>query len=238
MTTKNDKRLLAENRSLRFLLERAGIDAEEHKMADDLQRILFEEMHHRVKNMLASVQAIMTQSLRSAETLEQGTKAIEARLAALGRVQDLLLHTSLRAVTLAELLTSATEPFDTPGASQFLIQSTGVEVSAAAALPLAMVLNELCTNAVKYGALSVPEGRVSVTTTPGTGSQTVRLTWAETGGPRVQEPTRHGFGSRLIERSFESQLHEGTALMFLPTGLVATFDIPIAAPKPKPDDPN
>ena len=179
-------RLETENTNLRRLLAQAGLDAAEHKVADRLQRMLLEELHHRVKNTLATVQAIVSQSLRSAENVEQGRKAIESRLAALGRVHDLLLRTSWGGVKLAELLRIATEPFDTPGAGQFLIQSTNIDVGSAAALPLAMTLNELCTNAVKYGALSSAEGCVKITTKIDKRAKQFRLTWTETGGPLVQ----------------------------------------------------
>ncbi len=221
-------RLETENTDLRRLLAQAGIDAAEHKVAEQLQRILLEELHHRVKNTLATVQAIVSQSLRSADNVELGRKAIESRLAALGRVHDLLLRTSWGSVKLAGLLRTATEPFDTPGAGQFLIQSTNIDVASAAALPLAMTLNELCTNAVKYGALSSSEGRVKITTKLDNRAKQFRLTWAETGGPCVQEPTRRSFGMRLIEKSFLSQLQGAARVKFEPSGVVCKLDVPLA----------
>ena len=225
-----------ENTNLRRLLAQAGIDAEQHKVADELQRILLEELHHRVKNNLATVQAIISQSLRSAENVEQGRKAIESRLAALGKVHDLLLRTSWGAAKLAELLRIATEPFNTPGAGQFLIQSTDIDVASAAALPLAMTLNELCTNAVKYGALSSAKGRVKITTEVDKRAEQFRLTWAETGGPLVQEPTQRNFGMRLIEKSFVSQLQGSAQVKFEASGVVCKLDIPLAALRaPTPD---
>jgi two-component sensor histidine kinase len=223
-----DGKLQTENAHLRRLLAQAGIDAAEHKIADQLQRILVEELHHRVKNTLATVQAIMSQSLRTAETVEQGRMAIDSRLAALGRVHDLLLRTSWGSVKLAELLKMATEPFDTPGAGQFLIQSTSIDVSSGAALPLAMTLNEFCTNAVKHGALSVAEGCVNITTKVDKRAKEFRLTWAERDGPPVREPTRRSFGMRLIEQSFVGQLHGAANVAFKPAGIVCQLDVPLA----------
>ena len=227
MTIK-ETRLESENVDLRRLLAKAGIDAAEHQVADRLQRILLEELHHRVKNTLATVQAIVSQSLRSAESVEHGGKAIGTRLAALGRVHDLLLRTSWGSVKLAQLLRTATEPFDTPGVGQFLIQSTNIDVASAAALPLAMTLNELCTNAVKYGALSSAEGCVKITAKVDESAEQFRLTWAETGGPVVQEPTRRSFGMRLIEESFVDQLHGVARVDFQPSGVVCSIDVPLA----------
>jgi two-component sensor histidine kinase len=228
MGKKGGAKLKTENASLRRLLAQAGIDAAEHKVADQLQRILLEELHHRVKNTLATVQAITSQSLRSAENVEEGRKAIESRLAALGRVHDLLLRTSWGSVKLAELLKTATEPFDTPGAGQFLIQSTNIDVDSGAALPLALTLNELCTNAVKHGALSVAEGCVKITTKVDKRAKQFRLTWVENDGPPVREPTRRSFGMRLIEQSFVSQLQGAATVEFEPSGVVCKLDVPLA----------
>ena len=164
MASEDDLRLEIENLDLRRLLAEAGIHAAEQKIAERLQRLLLEELHHRVKNTLATVLAITSQSLRTAESLEHGKQAIESRLLALGRVHDLLLQTNWTSAALADIVKAAIAPFD-QGGGRFTVQSTNMEVSPGAVLPLAMVLNELCTNAVKYGALSNPTGRVEITAT-------------------------------------------------------------------------
>jgi two-component sensor histidine kinase len=220
-------RLQAENEDLRRLLAQAGIDAAEHKIAEQLQRLLLEELHHRVKNTLATVQAITSQSLRTARNMEHARDAIASRLAALGRVHDLLLRTSWGSANLAGLLKIAIEPFVTPGSTQFLIRCANVEVSSSASLPLAMILNELCTNAVKYGALSSLEGRVQITTKVDQRAKNFRLTWAEKGGPPVKEPTHRSFGMRLIEHSFVTQLQGTARVRFEPTGLICELDVPL-----------
>ena len=185
MTTSDEVRLEVENVDIRRLLEQAGIDAAEQKGAQRLQRLLLEELHHRVKNTLATVMAITSQSLRAAKSVEDGRRAIEHRLLALGRVHDLLLDTNWTSAPLAAILKTATDPFDTSGAGRFFVQSSDIEVSSGAVLPLAMVLNELCTNAVKYGALSNATGRVEITTTVDNSLNQFRLTWVEKGGPPV-----------------------------------------------------
>src|SRR6266849_3437646 len=147
---------------LRRLLAKAGVDAAEQKVFGRLQRVLLEELHHRVKNTLATVLAITSQSLRTAQSVEHGRQAIEHRILALGRVHDLLLQANWTSAPLAAILKTATEPFDIGGGGRFFVQSSDIEVNSGAVLPLAMVLNELCTNAVKYGALSNASGRVEI----------------------------------------------------------------------------
>ena len=153
---------------------------------------------------------------------------------ALGRVHDLLLQASWKSTQLAAILKTAVEPFDTSGAGRFLIQSSDIEVSAAAVLPLAMVLNELCTNAVKYGALSNEDGRVEITATVDDAGKQFRLRWSEKGGPIVRPPTHRSFGTRLIEHSFVSQLQGAAHLSFQPTGVVCLLDIPLDSLRPAP----
>jgi two-component sensor histidine kinase len=234
VTAEDDLRLEVENLDLRRLLAQAGIDAAEQKVLERLQRLLVEELHHRVKNMLAMVMAITSQSLRTADSLEQGRQAIEQRLMALGRVHDLLLKTSWTSAKLAAILKTAIDPFDTSGVGRFFIQSSDIDVSSGAVLPLAMVLNELCTNAVKYGALSNASGRVEITAAVDDPQQQFRLTWTERDGPPVRAPTRRSFGTRLIEHSFVNQLKGQSQLTFEPSGVVCVLDIPLESLKPSP----
>lgn len=232
MTREDELRLEIENVDLRRLLAQAGIDAAEQKVVERLQRLLVGELHHRVKNTLATVMAIASQSLRTADSLEHGRQAIENRLLALGRVHDLLLQTNWTSTKLAAILKTAIEPFDVDGTGRFFVQSSDIEISSGAVLPLAMVLNELCTNAVKYGALSNASGRVDITATVDAAREQFRLGWTESGGPTVQVPTHRSFGTRLIEHSFVSQLQGEARLRFEPSGVVCVLDIPLAALKP------
>jgi two-component sensor histidine kinase len=231
MATEDELRLEIENVDLRRLLAQAGLDAADHMVAERLQRLVLEELHHRVKNTLAIVMAIVTQSLRAAKSVNDGREAIEYRLVALGRVHDLLLESNWTSAKLAEILKAATDPFDRDNNSGFIVQSSNIDVSPGAVLPLAMVLNELCTNAIKYGALSNATGRVSITSSVDNSQKLFRLKWAESGGPTVAMPTRRGFGSRLIEHSFVRQLRGEAELTFAPSGVVCVLDIPLAALK-------
>jgi PAS domain S-box-containing protein len=208
------------------LLEEAGIDATEQEGAKRLQRLLLDEMHHRMKNMLATVMAITSQSLRSAATLEEARAAIASRLTALGRAQDLLLKASESGAMLTDLVAAAVEPFDNDELPRFVVPFAAIEIGPAAVLPLTLSLNELCTNAVKYGALSNPTGRVEIVSTADEKSQLFSLTWTEIGGPLVVEPTRRGFGTRLLG-ALAGQLHGEVTVRFKPEGIVYKLDSPL-----------
>ncbi len=213
------------------LLAQAGIDATENETAKRLQRLLLEELHHRVKNTLATVIAITSQSLRTAATLDQGRLAVESRLIALGRAHDLLLQANWTSAKLADVIHAAIEPFNSHSIRRFVVADTAIEIGAGAVLPLTMSLNELCTNAVKYGALSKPEGRIAIASTLDGPTQRLKLTWTETGGPPVVEPTRRSFGTRLINR-LADQLHGEVRLKYEPAGVAYELDVPLTALQP------
>jgi two-component sensor histidine kinase len=208
------------------ILAKAGIDATENEAAKRAQRLLLEELHHRVKNTLATVIAITSRSLRAAETLEQGRVAVESRLIALGRAHDMLLQAQWARAKLRDVIHSAIEPFESRVGQRFTVQDMTVDVGAGAVLPLTMSLNELCTNASKYGALSNDTGRVEIAST--VDDTMLRLTWTEKGGPLIRAPSRLSFGSRLISQ-LAAQLHGEARLTYEPTGLVYELEAPVSA---------
>jgi two-component sensor histidine kinase len=220
--------LKAENTGLRKLLTQAGIVATEHAVAERLQQLLLEELHHRVKNTLASVMVITSQTLRTADSLEHGRQAIESRLMALGRAHDLLLQVNWASAKLQDVVRFAIEPYDTQGAGRFVIQGPDIQVGSGAVLPLAMVLNELCTNAVKHGALSAAGGLVEITSAVDDAAQRFKMSWIEKGGPDVHKPARRSFGTRLID-SIAGQLQGTAPLRFERTGVVCDLEIPLAS---------
>src|SRR5271169_2256566 len=165
--------LAAENVSLRLLLAqaeintrvllaKAGIDAREREASDKLQKLILEELHHRIKNTLATVSAIASQSLRNVPGAEHAQHAIEGRLLALGRAHDLLLQASWTSADLGRIVRGATEAFDNQDDPKFSIAGPDIQMTSSAVIAIAMTLNELCTNTTKFGALSVPEGRVEI----------------------------------------------------------------------------
>ncbi len=208
------------------ILAKAGIDATANDAAKRAQRLLLEELHHRVKNTLATVIAITSRSLRAAESLEQGRVAVESRLVALGRAHDMLLQAQWARAKLSDVIRSAIEPFEIRVGGRFVVQDMTVEVGAGAVLPLTMSLNELCTNALKYGALSNDTGHVEIAAS--VDDTMLRLTWIEKGGPLIRAPSRLGFGSRLISQ-LAAQLHGEVRLEYEPAGLVYAVDVPLSA---------
>jgi two-component sensor histidine kinase len=231
--------LTAENDSLRLLLEQAGIDAEvllaqagidakEREAADKLQKLILEELHHRIKNTLATVSAIASQSLRTATSIEDGQHAIEGRLIALGRAHDLLLQARWANADLANTIRGATEPYDGEGGGRFSISGPDIKITSGAVIALAMTLNELCTNTTKFGALSVPGGSVDIAWNVDEEKQRLQMTWSEKGGPAVSAPSRQSFGTRLIG-SLGQQLKGQVKLAYDPTGFVYALDVPMTS---------
>ncbi len=231
--------LTAENDSLRLLLEQAvidakallaqaGIDAKEREAADKLQKLILDELHHRIKNTLATVSAIASQSLRTATSIEHGQHAIEGRLVALGRAHDLLMQVNWANASLLNTVCGATEPYDSKGGGRFSIDGPDIGISSGAVIALALTFNELCTNTTKFGALSMPAGRVAIAWTIDSETQRLRLTWTETGGPVVTAPTRRGFGTRMMG-SLGQQLNGKVELAYKPTGFVYTLDVPLGS---------
>ena len=157
--------LKAENMGLRLLLEQAGIDAQtllaqagidakEREAADKLQKLILEELHHRIKNTLATVSAIASQSLRTATSIEHGQQAIESRLLALGRAHDLLLQARWASASLASHRAQRHRALRQPGwRNGFQFDGPDLEITSGAVIALAMTFNELCTNTTKFGAL-------------------------------------------------------------------------------------
>src|ERR1700676_446497 len=232
--------LRAENTGLRLLLEQAeidaeallaqaGIDAREREAADKLQKLILEELHHRIKNTLATVSAIASQSLRTATSVEQGQQAIEGPLIALGRAHDLLLQARWSSASLANIVRGATEPFESQDTARFSISGPEIKIISGSVIALAMTFNELCTNTTKFGALSVPSGRIEIGWT--IDAERLRLTWTEKNGPPVHPPTRRSFGTRMIE-TLGKQLDGDAHLTYEPTGFVYTLDVPLSTLKP------
>ena len=200
-------------------------DITDRKRAQEQQELLVGEIKHRIKNTLATVQAIAMQTLRSASADERS--AFIARLHALANAHDLLTLESWNRAPLRDVVGRVLQPFQEKHRERFLIEGHGdLWLSAHRSVLLALVLHELATNAVKYGALSNGSGRVRVGWDIASNGQPARviLTWQESGGPPVKPPERKGFGSLLIERVAESEL--GAARFeFPPQGVVCTFEI-------------
>jgi two-component sensor histidine kinase len=208
---------------------RAVRDVTERRRAEEHQRLLLNELNHRVKNTLATVQSITAQTLRKAGSTAEARMAIERRLIALSRAHDVLTRENWEGAYLHTIVDQAVEPFRAFGEHRLHAEGPSVRLSPRMALALAMALQELATNAMKYGALSSMMGEVHITwSVTCTGDATrLRLLWKETGGPPVMSPTRKGFGSRLIERSLAHDLNGSVKIEYELTGVVCTVDAPL-----------
>jgi two-component sensor histidine kinase len=220
---------------LKELLAQAGIDAQASSIAAKLQEVVIGELHHRMKNTLAIVSAITSQSLRTANSLEEATKTIAERLHALGVAQDLLVRERWTGAGCRTLIEGAVTAFQSKSLDQFEIAGDNIAVSSGPAIALSMVIHELCTNAVKHGALSVPDGRVSISwSVSDDHPKRFKLHWKEHAGPPVKEPFRKSFGSRLIEQALPGQLQGEARVRFQPDGLSCEVNVPLSVMQERP----
>ena len=207
-------------------------DIAERKAAESLQqrhhqqlRLMINELNHRVKNTLATIQSMASQTLRSDPDPLSAYAKFEARLLGLSQVHDLLTREHWHGADLRAVALRALAPFVEDALSDNIeIDGPDVWAPPSAALALAMLLHELATNATKYGALSTATGRVRLTWTFDADERIVRLTWTETGGPPVAPPARQGFGSRLIARALRD-LRGAVALRYEPAGVVCDMHL-------------
>jgi two-component sensor histidine kinase len=204
-------------------------DITETKQMEEHQRLLINELNHRVKNTLATVQSIATQTLRNAATLEKAQAAFEARLLALSRAHNVLTRENWDGAHLREIVAEAVAPYSNQREDRLHLSGPDIRLSPRMALALAMALQELATNAVKYGALSNEVGEIRIRWTLDRTQEPPRLhlTWEESGGPPVQVPKRRGFGTRLIERSLALDLEGDVRIEFAPSGVICTVDAPL-----------
>lgn len=207
----------------RSLIEReaalaAALDLEKkHRTATDRQIEIAREMSHRMKNSLAMVQAIVSQTIRQTRDIDTLHEAITTRLSALARAQEVLLERGTETVDIRNAVETALEPHR-PGEGRFVISGPPLSLDAQETLGISLGLHELATNAAKYGALSNAAGRINIAWTQN--EDLFEFSWQEIGGPAVEIPKRTGFGSKLMRRVVASYF-DGTAdLQFLPTGLV------------------
>ncbi|MCT4579227.1 HWE histidine kinase domain-containing protein [Donghicola sp.] len=194
----------------------AASDITDRKTATDLQQVLNDELTHRIKNIFSMVQAIASQTLRGASSLEEGRAAISARLAALSRAQDVLTGETLAGADIREVITAAMVPHEEE-AKQMQLDGPPMVLNAQQALGMTLAIHELSTNAIKYGALSNEQGSVAVTWRCQGSSFT--FDWIEADGPQVEKPTRRGFGSSLIEQIVPSYFEGEAHLEYDPEGL-------------------
>lgn len=216
------------------LMDENALREEQRATAEERREILVHELAHRVKNALATVQSIASLSFRHSQGPE-ALRQFQDRLQALVRGHDLLTRKNWQHADLSEVAEAAMAPLKEERGHRFTITGPPVDLPPTTAVPMAMILHELCTNALKYGALSNDSGRVTIrwTTTPDEHGTTISLLWHEDDGPPVQPPAEEGFGMRLIA-NLSRQLNGDSDIRYLPSGLVCQLHI--VSPKSEPRD--
>lgn len=205
------------------------VDITDRKEAEARQKGLIDELNHRVKNTLATVQSLALQTARHAENMEDFATTFEGRLVALAKAHDLLTKRHWTGAGLQSLLQDIVAPFDDDH-GRTRIEGPPIDLNPRAALSVTMALNELATNAAKYGALSRPEGSLSIRWQVGAdaGRQLV-IDWTEQGGPEVSAPSRQGFGTRLLQRCIERDLDGEIELRYDVQGVRCRMAMPLTA---------
>ena len=200
-------------------------DITERKEGERRQKLLVNELNHRVKNSLTIVQALVRQTLGAAESLAQAQTALTERLMALAAAHDVITQEEWVGAELAEVVRRSVLPqLDRP--ERLNAQGPAAMLTPATALSFSLALHELVTNAIKYGALTTEAGRIALDwrfEETGEGRR-LQISWRETGGPPVSPPSRKGFGSRLIERGLAAEIGGAVTLSFEPDGVVCEID--------------
>lgn len=198
--------------------------------AEEQQELVNRELSHRMKNLLAMVQSIATQTMRTAVDVDTAKEVLAGRLIALGQAHDLLMGGALGSTLIGPVVRGALKLHEDQ-AGRFRLDGLDLEIGAKPALSLALMLHELATNAAKYGALSQETGHVSIRweVRDEAGEPHLALSWAEVGGPPVTKPARKGFGSRFIERGLAGQVGGTIALDFPPDGVTCAIAAPLSA---------
>ena len=205
------------------------VDISERKEAESRQIALVNELNHRVKNTLATVQSLAAQTMNGSAVGKQVRAAFEARLMALSRTHDQLTRTGWQATDLGSILEVTLAPYRNGSSKRIRIDDGPVRLPPQAALTLAMVFHELAANAAKYGSLAAPDGALDVTwaVAEEDGTSRLRFEWRESGGPKVEAPKRSGFGMKLAERSITRALRGSLDIAFDPRGVRCRMDIPL-----------
>jgi two-component system CheB/CheR fusion protein len=210
------------------------VDVTEPVRAAEQQRVLVHELNHRVRNMLSVVSAIASQTLARATSPESFVASFFGRIQSLARSHGLLAEDQWRDVELARVLAVELEPYHAPDDGRISLEGPRLRASPKAALALGLVAHELATNAVKHGALSVPEGRVAVSWSveeeSGEGDPgRLVLRWSETGGPAPPTAGGPGFGTQLIERAVRHELGGTLATDLTPEGFRLVLQLPVGS---------
>ena len=207
------------------------VDITERKRAEEQQALMVRELHHRVKNTLATVQAIMGSTARSAETIDDFKTALIGRIGALAKTHLLLSDEGRTEISFEQILRNELDAFDDGSDDRVRFSGPPVEVSSRLAVSLGMAIHELTTNAAKYGALSVFGGKVDIawSVTIEAKRRVLQFVWVESGGPQVKPPRREGFGTRLLDFVLPGQIRAKTKIEYRAEGVRVHVSVPLPA---------
>lgn len=202
-------------------------DVHEIKVAEEQRQLMLGEMNHRVKNTLAMVNVMVSQTLRRAENLQDAQNAIQSRISMMARAHDQLINANWAETRIREVVEAALTPHRT-GEGHFSITGPDLPIGSKQALALTMALHELSTNASKYGALSAEGGNIRIVwgVTTDEDDDIFHFSWVESGGPVVETPTRTGFGSRMIKQALAGYFDGSAELTYDPSGLAFALKAP------------
>jgi two-component system CheB/CheR fusion protein len=205
------------------------LDITQRKLASEHRELLLDELNHRVKNTLATVQAIAMQTLTSAADMPAFREAFLSRLQSLSNTHNLLAEQSWRGANISDLVRAEVAPYATPAGPHVHTHGEDIELTTRQSLAISLALHELATNAGKYGAFSKPEGRVDIhwNIDVRDNARWLRLQWEERNGPGVDKPSRRGFGTRLITEGVKHDLDGRVFLDFPTTGVVCIIEFPL-----------
>ncbi|WP_414471711.1 PAS domain-containing protein [Microvirga sp. M2] len=211
-----------------------NIDITRYKQAEERQHLLIRELHHRVKNTLATVQAIVGSTARTSSSIDEFYQGFVGRIVSLARTHNLLTEDLWQRADLHQLVETELGPYEDEARNRILIEGPHVDLPSEAAVPIGMAIHELTTNAAKHGALSTFGGQVEVRWSIETDEDgpMLHFAWTENGGPRVATPGRQGFGSRLLQRVLSTQLQAQVNMDFPEEGLHFTMSMPIPGAPP------
>jgi two-component sensor histidine kinase len=222
------RQVMSQFESRRAIAERDEALAASQRV-EQRQALLVRELHHRVRNTLATVQALVGATARTTGSVQTFYRSFSARLASLAQTQTLLTEDYWQTAPLREMLLNELRPFVEARNQPFVLNGPPVELSADLAIPVGMALHELTANAAQFGALSVPQGRVEVTweVIRSEGVRKLRLNWEEHGGPPVEPPRQTGFGTTLLTQVLAVQCKADVQIDYDPAGLRFRLESPL-----------
>ncbi len=196
-------------------------DVTSRRRADEHRDLLANELSHRVKNTLTSLQAVVAQTMRHAGSIDEAAITLGGRIQAMAEANDLLVNEQFESASIRDLLARALAPFGVEDSKRFILEGSDLRLPPRLVVSFALSLHELATNATKYGALSNAEGIVRISWIVVTDNDTSRLhlVWTEEHGPVVEPPTKTSFGTQLLQRVLEREIGGTTEVSFLPKGL-------------------